>query len=198
MASFVDVLDYKPAFDVIAIHLPIGLPDKPQQGGRTCDREARKLLGFPRSGAILSAPARPALSATTYDKARRLNKGMSAVAYGLLPKIAEVAKEMQPYWQRTVFEVHPELGFYQLNDDTPLRFGKHTALGLKERRTLLEQRMEGIERVIDAKVKGAQRHHLVDAAIDLWTARRIIARSVSRVPEDPEWDEQGLRTEIMR
>jgi predicted RNase H-like nuclease len=30
------------------------------------------------------------------------------------------------------------------------------------------------------------------------TARRIAARAVDRIPEDPEWDEQGIRMELLR
>ncbi len=32
-----------------------------------------------------------------------------------------------------MFEVHPELGFYQLNGDVPLRRPKHTVAGPEER-----------------------------------------------------------------
>src|SRR5438105_11640416 len=79
--TFTDVLDYKPAFSVIAVHIPIGLLDKPRQGGRTCDREARKVLGWPRSGAIQTPPARKALKAKTYEQAADLNDGMSVVTW---------------------------------------------------------------------------------------------------------------------
>ena len=40
--------------------------------------------------------------------------------------------------------------------------------------------------------------HLLDAAVFLWTARRIFAHAAIRIPWDPEWDEQGLRMEITR
>jgi hypothetical protein len=32
----------------------------------------------------------------------------------------------------------------------------------------------------------------------LWTARRIFARAGTRLPTDPEWDEEGLRMEFVR
>src|SRR5271169_5403888 len=56
-----DVLDYRPSFTVVALFSPVGLLDEPHDGGRLCDREARTILGWPRSGAIMSAPARAAL-----------------------------------------------------------------------------------------------------------------------------------------
>jgi predicted RNase H-like nuclease len=39
---------------------------------------------------------------------------------------------------------------------------------------------------------------MLDVAAFMWTARRIFARAAVRMPEDPQWDEQGLRMEIVR
>lgn len=198
MERFVDVLDYRPSFEILTVALPIGLPDKPRQGGRSCDKEARKVLGWPRSGAILSAPCRTALGAETYAEAAQRNERMSPVLWRQLPRIAEVDGEMQPYRQREVFEVHPELSFHQINGDRTLAHGKHTVAGREERRALLVARLPGVERALDTPVDGANREHLLDAAAALWTARRIASRSLLRVPIDPEWDEQGLRMELVR
>ncbi len=197
-ATLIEVLDYRPSYEVIALACPIGLVDEPRQGGRTCDREARKIVGFPRSGAIFSAPARCALGAKSYNEAVKLNGGISSAAYPMLVHAAEVDANLEPYWQRTVFEAHPELSFYQLNDDVPMHYGKHTHRGQAERRALLERRIPGVQQLIDARVRGLRRHHLFDAAAVLWTARRIAGRNIARVPEDPEWDGKGLRMEIVR
>jgi predicted RNase H-like nuclease len=196
--TLIEVLDYRPSYEVIALACPVGLLDEPRQGGRTCDREARKIVGFPRSGAIFSAPARSALDATTYEEAVKLNDGMSIAAYSQLRYAAEVDSNLEPYWQRTVFEAHPEMSFYQLNGDTPMYHGKHTHRGQDERRALLERRVIGIEQIISVRVRGVKRHHLYDAAAVLWTARRIAGRVVNRLPDDPEWDGKGLRMEIVR
>jgi predicted RNase H-like nuclease len=123
---------------------------------------------------------------------------LDAVTLSLLPRYREVAAEMAPYRQRTVFEVHSELSFYQLNDDEPLRFSKSSEEGQKERRTLLEDRIPGVDRILESKFEGVSYSHLLDAAAFMWTARRIFARIGMRVPEDPEWDEEGLRMEIFR
>jgi predicted RNase H-like nuclease len=198
ITTFTDVLDYKPAFQIIALHMPIGLPSAPSPGGRACDRDARKLLGWPRAGAILSPPVRKALKAKSYDDAWEISGGLNAVSWLQMKWIREVDKEIAPYWQRTVFEVHPDLSFFQLNDDSPMSYGKRTTLGQKERRTLLEKRMPGVDRILDMSLRGVGPWQLLDAAADLWTARRIASRAVSRVPEDPVWDDQGLRMEIIR
>jgi len=190
--ALVDVLDYKPAFQVIALAAPVGLLEEQRRGGRTCEREARRLLGPRRGAAIASAPARSALAGGADLP------GVSAVARLHLHSTREANEQLQPYWQRVVYEVHPELSFYQLNGDQPLTSPKRTPVGRKERRELLEARLPGVQRLLDAKVKGAREKHLLDATACLWTARRIAARAVQRLPEDPEWDETGLRMEIAR
>jgi predicted RNase H-like nuclease len=198
-SSILAVLDYKPAFQVIALFSPVGLLEVPTPGGRQCDRDARALLGRPRSAAVVSAPARPAVLAASHAQAVAANGGrLGAVGWRLMKRVAEVEGEMAPYWQRTVFEVHPELSFYQLNDDRSVRYAKHTQAGRAERRALLETRLPGVDRVLEARLPRVTAAHLFDAAACLWTARRIISRQVDRVPRDPEWDAKGLRMEIVR
>jgi predicted RNase H-like nuclease len=192
--TLVEIFDYKPAYQIISLAAPIGLPDEPLAGGRRCDRDARRLLGWPRNGAIVSAPARSVLR----DLAAGLEVSLSAVSRRIVARVAEVDENVQPYWQRTVFEVHPELSFFQLNEDHPLRYSKHLRVGTAERVDLLKARLPGVERILDLRVKGAKPAHNVDAAVCLWTARRIAARAVNRLPDDPEWDSAGLRMEIVR
>ena len=229
--GFEAVLDYRPAFEIIALGAPVGLDDTFTPGGRTCDRQARALVGARRAGAIISPPSRAMVAA--WKQARGLNvdafasrisagragatgpqgsgaiglvdgelaselAGLGAAGRALLPRVAEVDDAIAPYWQRTVFEVRPELSFFQLNDDVPLTRSKHMLAGREERAALLLKRFPGIEQVIDARVRGVRAHHLLDGAISLWAARRVAARAISRLPADPEWDEVGLRTEIVR
>jgi predicted RNase H-like nuclease len=196
--SFLEMLDYKPAFQVVALFSPVGLLDEPDSRGRTCDRQARAVLGRPRSGAVLSAPVRGALKCDSYREAKEANGGrLSAIGWRMLKRTAEVHEQIAPYWQRSIFEVHPELSFFQLNGDKPVRFSKHTRAGRDERRALLDGRMPGVERIIDMRVPGVTPAHLLDAAACLWTARRIISRGVVHLPEHPEWDSEGLRMEIV-
>lgn len=195
LRSFVDVLDAKPAYTIISLHAPMGLLESAVPGGRSCDRAARRLLGFPRAGAIVSPPTRAELADLN---GRHTRYGIGSMSKVRLRRIAEIDAEMQPYWQRTVFEVNPELGFFTLNADHTLRFGKRTHSGQRERRALFEGKLAGIERILDARLRGVSRWQLLDAAADLWTARRIAARAIARLPEDPEWDEHGLRMELIR
>jgi predicted RNase H-like nuclease len=154
---------------------------------------------MPRRGAILAAPCRKALSAKTYDEARHANGGhLDVVTWLLMPRIREVADEIQPYWQRTIFEVCPELSLYQMNGDVPMAFRKRAKVGQFERQAVLRERMPGCDRVLEVHVPGARQTHLTDACAALWTARRIVSRGINRVPEDPEWSSDGLRMEIVR
>ena len=195
-ATFAEILDYRPTFDVIAIHCHLSFPEEDTPGGRTCDKLARQLLGWPRSGAIGSPPSRRYLR--TGDLDARAAKGLNPINARLMRRFAEVAEEMQPYRQRQVFEVHPELSFYQLNDDRPMQHSKYTDEGVAERRALVEARIPGVDVVLEASLPGISPRHLLDATADMVTARRIAARAVDRLPEDPEWDEQGVRMELLR
>lgn len=199
IGTFREVLDSIPAFVVIAVTVPIGLPTKPHRGGRTADQEARQILGFPHAGAIGSTPTRAALAEKNYEAARRANGGLlDVVTWQMFAKIREVDAEMQPYLQRQVYEVRPELSFYQLAEDEVLKHTKDSKAGQRERQDLLRRRMPGSERIIDMELPRVRLAHLTDAAVALWTARRIAARAVSRVPLDPQWDDNGLRMEIVR
>ncbi len=196
-ATFAEVLDYRPSFEVIAIHCHLSFPEEDTKGGRTCDKLARQLLGWPRSGAIGSPPSRTYLR--THDLDLRARKGLNPINARMMRRFAEVAEEMQPYRQRQVFEVHPELSFFQLNDDKPMQHSKNTEDGVAERRALVEAKIPGAAEVLDAEVPGGvTARHLLDAMVDMVTAPRIAARAVTRLPEDPEWDEQGVRMELLR
>jgi predicted RNase H-like nuclease len=194
--SFAEILDYRPSFDVIAIHCHLSFPTEDTPGGRTCDQMARKLLGFARGGAVSSPPSRRLLE--TGDLDQRARKGLSPISARMLRRYAEVAEEMQPYRQRQVFEVHPELSFYQLNDDIPMQHAKESPEGVKERTDLVVARIPGADAVLDFKLPGVELRHLLDATADMVTARRIAARAVDRLPEDPEWDDAGVRMELLR
>jgi predicted RNase H-like nuclease len=191
--TFGEVLDERPSFSVIAVNAPIGYADDAMAGGRACDRQARALLGR-RGAAVHTAPLRASLK----EGYENIDNDLDAITKELLPRYREIAAEMAPYRQRTVYEVHSELSFYQLNDDVPLRYSKQSERGWEERRVLLEKRIPGVERIFSAQLTNVPYSHLLDAAAFMWTARRVFAKAALRVPTDPEWDSEGLRMEIVR
>ena len=191
--SFIDVVDMRPAYSVVALNAPVGGLDQAAAGGRACDREARALLGR-RGAAVKNAP----VAVDSKEGTELLSDHVDAITRTLLPRYQEVAREMAPFRQRTIYEVNADLSFFELNDDIPMRWSKYSEKGHDERRSLLESKLPGSLRIITADVPGATLSHLLDAAAILWTARRIFARAAVRIPSEPEWDEQGLRMELVR
>jgi predicted RNase H-like nuclease len=193
MGAFIDVVDTRPGFSVVALNAPVGGLDRAAVGGRTCDRDARALLGR-RGSAVKSAP----IQVDTPDGTELLPEHIDAISKTLLPRYQEVAREMAPFRQRTIFEVNPELSYLQMNEGVPMQWSKHSEKGIEERRSLIELKLPGALRIIDAEVPGTTPSHLLDSAAILWTARRIFAKAAVRIPMDPEWDEQGIRMELVR
>jgi predicted RNase H-like nuclease len=190
--TFLEVLQERPSFSVIVINAPIGFMDTSESGTRTCDRQARSLLGR-RGAAVHNAPTRDQLLATDLVA----GPGIDAVSATLLPRYREVAAEMSPYRQRVVYEGHPELSFYQLNGNKPVRRSKKIEEGNLERRRILEKKMPGVDKILKSELKGVPMKHLLDAASLLWTARRVFGHAAIRLPSDAEWDSEGIRMELV-
>lgn len=187
-----DVLHRRPAFTMIALNAPIGNPEQAVLGTRSCDVEASELM------------TRDIVASRWHGVRPRLDDGSDdgsddhadeAATLGV--RFREVAREMAPYLQRKMCEVVPDLSFYQLNGERPLQFAAETPDGYAERRDLLV-RVPGISRILDAVDLGVSNLQLLEAAALLWSARRIAARAGKRLPSTPEWDDDGLRIEILR
>jgi predicted RNase H-like nuclease len=190
--SFSEVLDERPSFSVVGLNAQVGQADEATSGERTCDLEARALLGGP--GGAQRCGSRQ----DGWEGWRRGADPSDGIGEPLAARYLEVAAEMAPYRQRIVYEVYCELSFYEMNDSVPLRWSNSREEGHEERRGLLEARISGVERILDASQQGVSIAQLLDAAACLWTARRIASRAAVRIPTDPEWDSQGLRIEIVR
>jgi predicted RNase H-like nuclease len=193
ISPFTEVIDMRPSYSVIALNAPVGYLDIAAPGGRTCDREARTLLGPKRGSSIQSAPVRSSTNELEF-----LPDHLDAISMTLLPRYREVAADMAPFRQRTVYEVHSDMCFYELNDGEPMQFTKQSEAGIEERRALLTVKFPGADRILSSELPGASLSHLLDVAAFAWSARRIFHRAAIRLPEDPEWDELGLRMEIVR
>jgi len=193
MATLAEVLDYRPAFTVVALHAPVGLAES---GDRPCDLEARARLGR-RAGAVVRAPNRAVVGASSYEEARAIDPGLDIVRWRSMAKAAEAAREVQSWRQRMVWEVNPELAFTEMNEGAPLEWGRRTEHGRKLRRDLLVTKLPGAERVLNERPPKVREQKLLDALADLWTARRIMARAITRMADPPVWDEEGVRMDIV-
>ena len=195
LPALAEVLDYRPSFTVIALHAPVGLTDGPDER-RGCDVVAKDLLGR-RRGAVVAAPSRKLLDARTFEEAKQIDPTLDIVRWRSLPKALEAITEVQSWRQRSVWEVNPELAFRQMNEGIELSYGRRSMHGLAERRALLAARLPGAERILAERPKGVREGKLLDALADLWTARRIVARAITRLSDPPAWDTDGVRMDIV-
>lgn len=145
------------------------------------------------------------LSETVYEdalaKARLLTgKGIFLILFGMFPKLREVNQIVTPDMQSLVFEVHPEVCFWALNDKQPMTYPKNKPEGYEERRALLEAAV-GIPIWTREIARGVARpagpDDLLDATVAAWTARRVAEGSEGRLPVNPEKDARGLRMEMV-
>ena len=197
-SSFGELLRGIPTPAILAIDIPIGLPEKES---RNCDLSARHHLGQPRGTSVFPAPVRAALSGRTYEEACRHHEAadgrrMTRQAFGILSKVREVDDVMSqdPALQEVVYEVHPELSFAVWNGGQPMAHRKSKLAGRAEREALIEQHWPGLRDSLRSQLVGRayKPDDLNDALAGLWTAERIHRGTARRFPEDPDRDRLGL------
>ncbi|MGA2330110.1 MAG: DUF429 domain-containing protein [Bryobacteraceae bacterium] len=204
--SFADVINLPHEPSVICVDIPIGLLDAAVPGGREVDQLARKLLG-PKASSVFPPPVRNALFGINYAQANKRNRdssphrlGISKQAFSLFPKLREVDTLMSPRLQDKVFEVHPELVFFEMNENAPVKESKKTAEG-KTRRIQLLKKAGFLQ--LEERIRSAARPYvavddILDAYAACWTAERIAAGKAIRIPQTPPLDAKGLRMEMWR
>ena len=207
--SFKDVLALEPAPEIVAVDMPIGVPDVAIKGGRVCDNETRSRLGG-RQSSVFAVPSRAALAETDYGRACTVNldhseppRKVSKQCFMLFAKMREVDETMTPELQARVFEVHPELAFWALNGETPMDLPKKVksrpdADGLDLRKSLLVQ--AGFVKADLETSKWPKSvvgpDDIVDAFAAAWSARRLLQGGAVTLPAAPPRDGRGLRMEI--
>jgi len=197
--TLIEVLEFKPKFEAAAIYAPVGFEDEPTGPYRPCDLEAREMVGWPRLAAIKPIPSRAALRAKTREEAKELEPWLTNDDFRRWKWIREAEQEFQPFHQRNWFAAHPDLSFYVLNGDKPLKSSPYQPEGVYERMNLIKSKLPGVEDAVTATPPaGASQFHLLQCAGLLWTARRAAGRAVNRLPADPNWDTAGLRMEMVR
>src|SRR5262249_27514256 len=125
---FAEVLEAPEKPTIIAVDIPIGLPDHIGPDGRGPERIIRPLLGE-RQSSVFSVPPRAAIYAADFRAAcaaaiecsnppRKVSKQLFMIA----PKIKEVDTTLRNHSEkkRQVYEVHPELAFWRLNGERSL------------------------------------------------------------------------------
>lgn len=196
------LLAEKPA--LIAIDMPIGLPDAIDGSGRGPEQLVRPLLGQ-RQSSVFSIPARAAVEALDYGEACRLAlatsqppRKVSQQGYHLFPRIREIDSLLraQPGLRDHIFEVHPELAFATMRGLSlthPKKIkGAVNPAGMAERRALLVAVGIAVASVEARPPKGAAADDVLDALAALVVARHIHAGRGRPFPDPPGRDSHGL------
>jgi predicted RNase H-like nuclease len=201
-ANFADVLSAVESPAIVAVDIPIGLPDHIGPEGRGPEAAIRPLLAARRSS-VFSVPSRSAVYAEIgeFDDAQsryaahqracraametsKPPKGISLQSFAIFDKIREVDRELRSNSKllSRVFETHPELAFWRLNRERPLAEPKKTSGGLALRRRLLIASGLPETQVTADPPKGASADDLLDAFACAAVARRIYTRKARAFP----------------
>ncbi len=215
--TFAALLDAFPSAAVIAVDMPIGLPECTRRGGRGPEALVRRLIGQRRSS-VFSIPSRAAVYAEAgpfisadewYAAHRRASavarrtsdppRGVSIQAFAIFPKIREIdlLLRTQPELRSRVFESHPEVAFAQLNGGPPMLAPKKVRNlvsrdGLVERKALLARCGYAAEFFERRPPAGANSDDLLDAACMMLVARRISRGEAISYPDPPDQDAFGI------
>ena len=206
-ATFESILDAPECPCIIAVDMPIGLPETVGAGGRGPEPAVRKHLG-PRQSSVFSIPSRRAVYAPDYraacDVALQTSappRKISKQGYMLFEKIRQVDAVMTPDLCSRIFEVHPELAFWRLNNEqamqTPKKIkGRVNPDGIAERRDVLQLQGFDAEFLEQKMPKGVAADDFVDACACAMIARRLSDGEAVPFPTQPETDINGITIAI--
>jgi predicted RNase H-like nuclease/8-oxo-dGTP pyrophosphatase MutT (NUDIX family) len=196
IAGLVELVREQHDVSVVAIDIPIGLPDT---GGRRADAEARRAL-VGKASSVFSTPVRAAVEAATYEEARAANlaatdgrTSVSAQAYALSEKVLQVDAWVRGRPGARVIEVHPELSFATMTG-APVQQRKKDAAGVRARREALAA--HGIVAPAWFRGAGFGEDDLLDACAVAWTAVRHALGVSESYPEVPEVFSDGIPAAI--
>jgi predicted RNase H-like nuclease/8-oxo-dGTP pyrophosphatase MutT (NUDIX family) len=186
ITDLVELVGETTSVAVVAIDIPIGLPDA---GGRAADAEARGVL-VGKSSSVFSTPTRAALEAETYAEGRAANlaatggtTSVSAQAYALREKVLQVDAWVRSGPRVRVIEVHPEVSFARMAG-APVLARKKDADGVRARREVLAE--HGV--VAPPWFRGSPfgEDDLLDACAAAWSAVRHSHGLAESFPAAPE------------
>ncbi|HUI20488.1 MAG TPA: DUF429 domain-containing protein [Methylocella sp.] len=209
--SFAELIWERASLAIIAIDMPIGLPDRAIGGGREPDWVARAFLG-PQRSSVFPVPSRRAVYAhgkgyprvcaiarATSDSPRAPSKQL----FGILPRIQEIDEILRqdPVLRERVFEVHPEISFQVMNNDHPLPErkkvkGRINEPGMRRRKELLTKEGFPLPFLDQSPPDGAGRDDFYDACACTWSAKRILDGKALVFPSNPPLDGEGLEQAI--
>lgn len=204
-SRFADLVEDLGSDAVIAVDMPIGLPERIEGPGRGPEQAIRPFLGA-RQSSVFSIPARAAVEARSYGEAcaRALEtsdppKKVSKQAFYLFPRILEIDQVLQADegLRPRVVECHPEFSFCRLNNglaiQTPKKIkGKVNPEGIAERVAVLARHRFDPRSFENDPPRGAGMDDVIDAAVNLVMAGRHAAGLTSTFPAHPASDRHGI------
>ncbi len=195
ITGLVELVDETSRVAVVAIDIPIGLPDT---SGRAADAEARRML-VGKASSLFSTPTRAALEAATYAEGREANvaatggTSVSAQAYALREKVLQVDAWVRSGPGVRVLEVHPEVSFTRMAG-SPVLPRKKDPAGVVARRDALAA--HGITAPAWFRGAGFGEDDLLDACAAAWTAVRLSRGVAESFPAQPEVFSDGIPAAI--
>jgi predicted RNase H-like nuclease/GrpB-like predicted nucleotidyltransferase (UPF0157 family) len=185
----------RPGLQVVAVDMPIGLPD---DRPRRTDTAARLALPVGRKSSVFSTPSRAATEPETYPEASAANRevlgrGISQQAFRLIPKILEADAYVRGGPPVPVLEAHPEVSFAAIAPDCVVP-SKKSVEGARTRRAAL--RSVGLEPPAYVRGQGYAADDLLDACVVAWTAARYAAGTAYSLPDPPEVFSDGIPAAI--
>jgi predicted RNase H-like nuclease len=157
---------------IIAVDMPIGLPDSVGPGGRGPEAELRGKLGG-RQSSVFAIPSRSAVYA---DEMIRADPGLALI----------------------LRESHPEGAFMVMNGEQPLDEPKKVKSAVHEpgialRKRLLRDVAGFPEDFLDRHPpRGVGVDDFIDACACAWVAQRVARGNAVSFPTQPERDEYGI------
>lgn len=206
-AHFAEVISASGETAIISVDMPIGLPDFVGAGGRGPEKLVRRFLGE-RQSSVFSIPSRAAVSASSYAESCQLAlltsdppRKVSKQAFFLFPKILQIDALMSPALQARVREVHPEVAFWQLNDEQPMSLpkkigGRSNPSGIMERQALLMRKGFTPDFLEQRPPIGAAVDDFIDACVCALVSERVALGTARSFPELPQSDARGLHMAI--
>ncbi|MBK8456360.1 MAG: DUF429 domain-containing protein [Phyllobacteriaceae bacterium] len=210
--SFAGLLSFLPGDAIVAVDMPIGLPDVISGGGRGPEQIVRTFLG-PRRSSVFAIPSRAAVHAEPgpfedWPAMRAARRRADAVAretstpphglafqsFMLFPRIREIDALLraEPRLAGRVIESHPEAAFAILNGKTAMGWPKTSAPGAAERRVLLAANGLPGEFLLRSPPKGAGTDDFLDACVlNLVAGRRARGAAIAH-SSPPGCDAFGL------
>jgi predicted RNase H-like nuclease len=196
IAALVELARETADVSVVAIDIPIGLPDA---GVRQADVLTRQALPG-KGSSVFTTLTRAAYTAETYAQGRADNlaatagtRSASAQAYGLRSRILDVDGWLRTRPAVAVIEVHPELSFARMTG-APILARKKDPEGVSDRRATLAA--AGLVAPGWYHGSGFGEDDLLDPCAAAWTAARYSEGHAESLPEIPEVFSDGIPAAI--